>query len=437
MNKITATIVLGITPPAYPLGAEAFQKALITGHGRALVHARRHGGVGYRDEILHAATHCLVYDSQFDGHREWWLARLCETAGLVETIIRLEPDGSTKDRCLRAGLLKEFCLAGHPEALGRLYAMCCRVEDSNDFVAVGELIEIEGEKGLIFAARKLGEELQSDADFWVGGWELSEFDLRHGDGAALPILVEAAKNDSSIARFLTEYEAVVSQAAPEEMKRKRETAGDVIQAILASTTTQRIGRLRSWGNRATADERKEIAALLKAGSPTMVLVNALWCLSGKGCTEFDESWLQWVFHEDEKVRLYASRLLSHHQDPRIRSAGLVLIKRGELSIGLEVLRRSAASEDAAVIVEALSHAELGEDSHAVVSYLVQMLEKNEAVREPALPMFVYEFSPCMLCREMAMEFLIKWGMCPSWVLEEAVYDASEDIRKLAETGFAG
>ncbi|RYD54758.1 MAG: hypothetical protein EOP83_21930 [Verrucomicrobiaceae bacterium] len=66
-------------PPAYPLDRDAFKRALKTGHGRALVHARDFGLADFRDEVLDAAMDCKVYDEQIDGQREWWLARLCES----------------------------------------------------------------------------------------------------------------------------------------------------------------------------------------------------------------------------------------------------------------------------------------------------------------------------------------------------------------------
>ncbi len=104
-------------PPVYPLTREVFNRALTTGHGRVLIHAESFDLQDHRDDILDAVTTCRVYDPQVDGHREWWLARLCEAAGLVDTVIQLPPAGDARDLDQRCGLLKEFVLNGHAAAL--------------------------------------------------------------------------------------------------------------------------------------------------------------------------------------------------------------------------------------------------------------------------------------------------------------------------------
>src|SRR5215217_5643559 len=113
---MAAVVDLKIHPPAYPLDREAFKRALRTGHGRALVHAREFGLTDYCEEVLDAATDCKVYDVSFDGQREWWLAQLCEHAGLVDTVIGLSPGDTWRNRDLRTSLLKEFCQSGREAA---------------------------------------------------------------------------------------------------------------------------------------------------------------------------------------------------------------------------------------------------------------------------------------------------------------------------------
>ena len=164
----------------------------------------------------------------------------------------------------------------------------------------------------------------------------------------------------------------------------------------------------------------------------MVLVNALWCLSRTGLPEFDEAQLWLVFHEDEDVRFLAALVFAHHREPQVRLAGLALLKRGDLLIGTRLLELSATDEDSDAILSSLADKLPTDDPHGVFSNLIELLEANETIREPLIPLHVYEFSPCMLCRERAVEILVKWGKCPQWVIKEAMKDASADIRKLVE-----
>ncbi len=95
--------MLEITEPAYPLTKAAFTRALMTGHGRALIHAERCGTDEVREEILNAALFPNVYDAQCNGLGEAWLVRLRVAAGLVESFL-------SQDQGITGEL--ELCLPG-------------------------------------------------------------------------------------------------------------------------------------------------------------------------------------------------------------------------------------------------------------------------------------------------------------------------------------
>lgn len=423
-----------IHPPTYPLSRDAFKLALTTGHGRALIHAEKFGVAEYRDEILEAATTCLVYDTQFDGYRECWLAQLCQFAGLFDTIIGQSPSGSAKDRAQRAALLKEVYLAGHSAALPQLYALCSFDNPTGKIFGCDELIQVDGEKGLIFVAKRLGEALLQDPDYSKSNWQLTCFDELNGAGRARAVLSEVAPSDPAIQHYLQ-----VMTSDEEEGHRGNEpyaappveSVENILQTILTATKRER--RLRAWGRKATVADRIQVMELLKMGSPPMVLVNALWCLSRTGLPEFDEAKLWLVFHEDEDVRFLAAQVFAHHREPQVRLAGLALLKRGDLLIGTRLLELSATEDDSEAILSALADKLPTDAPHGVFSNLIELLEAHETIREPLIPLFIYEFSPCMLCRERAIETLVKWGKCPQWVAEEAIKDASADIRELVES----
>jgi len=421
---------LEIHPPTYPLSREAFKSALARGHGRALIHAGNFGVADFRDEILEAATTCLVYDTQFDGYREWWLAELCGAAGLIDTIISLPPAGSAEDRSQRAALLMEFVGAGHPAALPKLYEMCHFDHPDDEIHGCDELIRTDGEKGLIFVAKRLGARLIQDAGYWVSDWELTVFDELHGEGRGKAILAESALIDAEIQAYLKGLESYESTTAAGKATRSEaiEQVEDILELI--NTSPERESRLRRWGRRAFRGDLAKIAELLTIGRSPVTLINALRCLENKGLPTFDAGLLWLVFHEDDDVRFHATRLFSRHDEPEVRSAGMALLGSGDLLGGTEMLRLSARSGDAEAVLAAIDRVGLGDDSHSVLSNLVELLETNETIREPLLPLHVYEYSPCMHCRERAIEILIKWDACPQWVLDEASQDASEDIRVL-------
>ncbi len=428
------SLPLEIHPPDYPLSREAFTRALTTGHGRALIHAERFGVADFREEILHAATTSLVYDSQMNGQREWWLARLCEYAGLVDTIIGMESSTSSRERNLRAGLLKEFHLAGHPHALPKLREMCKRLLGANYVEAISDLIEADGERGFGFAARKLGEELFADPEFSISDYELWKFDDIHGKGLGRALLARLAPDDLAIRHYLQELDAYGKRSDKREMSsstKRVQTVDSVIQAILSSTVIVR--NLRSWGSKSSHEARARVTGLLKTGTEPMVLANALWCLSGQRLGDFDPALLEFAFHENDDVRYYAGRLFSHHGEPQVQQAGLALLQNGDPSTGLKLLQKSARDEDAEAIVAALARHDIEDDPHELLMDVTKFLESQISIQDPRLPLFVYEFTPCMYCRSDAVNFLMKWNKCPAWLLEEIAKDGDEDIRKLVSS----
>lgn len=424
---------LEIHPPQYPLSRDAFSRALFTGHGRALIHAERFGVADFLDEILHAATTSLVYDTQIDGQREEWLARLCEFAGLVDAIIGLEPDESSSNRDLRADLLKEFHLAGHAEALTKLRAMCIRHPGSNDIEAISALIAADGVDGFVFAARKLGEELIADPEFWVSDHELWKFDDIHGEGMGREILDRLAPEDAAIRRYLQEviaYEKRSDEPEKPSSPKAPQPVKSIIQTILSSTKLVR--NLRRWGAKASPAERVRVAGLLKTETEPMVLANALWCLCDQRLDNFDPAFLEFVFHENDDVRYYAGRLFANHDEPPVRQAGLALLDKGGAATGLKLLQKSVREEDVEAIATAISNYDFAEDPHDFLSDVINFLESHESIQDTRLALFVYEFTPCMFCRCDATKFLLQWEKCPAWVIEEIAKDGSEDVRKLVE-----
>lgn len=420
-------------PPEYPISRIAFARALRTGHGRALIHAERFGVAEFRDEILHAATTFLVYDTHMNGQLEGWLARLCEFAGLVDIIIGLQPDESPRNRDLRAGLLKEFHLAGHPEALLELRAMCIRPPGSSNFEAISDLIEADGVNGFVFAARKLGEELIADPEFMVFDYELWKFDDMHSKGMGRALMDRLAPDDAAIRHYLQKlaaYEKRSNEPVKPSSIKTQQSVDSVIQTIL--TSTELVRNLRRWGNKTSPDNRARVAGLLKTETEPMVLANTLWCLCDQRVDDFDPAFLEFVFHENADVRYYAGRLFANHDEPLVRQAGLALLEHGDAAIGLKLLQKSVRDEDTEAIAAALARHDFDEDPHELLMDVNKLLESHDSIQDTRLAIFVYEFMPCMYCRSHAVELLMNWENCPAWVIEEAAKDGSEDIRKLVE-----
>lgn len=426
-----------VAGPIYPLKKAEFISALATGHGRALIHAERHGTEGVRDEILDAALFPKTYDTQCNGFGEAWLARLCNLAGLVDAIIARDHGIEGGNGALRCALLKEFALQGHGAARPALREMCRFDEERNDLLACSEIVEVEGEEGFVFVADRIGERLLADKEFWANSWFVSTLDENAGEGRAMAILERESPGNPRIAAY---HEAVLECHAKKAARPDRTPppVDDLIGQILAST--KRIPQLLFFGKRATPDERRKVAALDFTAMGPMPLENYLCYFYHLGFPEFREEYLPLLQHPEERVRWRAHTVLSHHAEPQVRQAAYEALARGEVVFFVELLRSSGQAEDTEPLLEAIRAPGIQADAdktHGIVSSLRDLIEENGKMSDLRLPVWIYEYSPCRICRHAAVEMMVARAILPGWIAEECLADADEDIREMAKLAPSG
>lgn len=416
-----------VAEPVYPLGREAFVRALATGHGRAMIQVERYGSDGLRDEILDAAIHPKVYDSQCNGHGATWLARMCGMAKLVDRVIS-ETGGSSE---LRASMLIQFGRSGHPEARSALREMCRNDPESNDLSASCEIVDLEGEEGYLFVVERAGEALLKHSEYWVSDVLEWVLDQRLGEGSALAILDRESRGSPNIAAY---REAVVAYRArlrsePEPTSLPVE---QVIERIL--TSTKRIWRLRIFGENASLEDRRKIAALDFTTMDPIALQNYLCYFGRSGFPEFRQAYLSLLTHPEERVRWSALSALSHHAEPQVRQAAHEALARGEVALFVGLLHRSGRSDDTEPLLRAINDPRIVNDddeAHGVVGPLEDLVKDNGNLNDLRLPLWIYENSPCRICRFHAVEIMAERSILPRWIAEECLSDAYDDTRAIA------
>jgi hypothetical protein len=393
------------------------------------LHVDRFDAREFRDDILDAATTCKVNDPQIEGLRADWLAELCVRADLVESIVELPAAGSSWDRNHRCALLKEFASRGHARARAELYAACVRDQPFSNVFGLEEIVALDGEEGLVFAARKLGSFLRDEADFWVDNGILLSFDESREKGRADEILRARAPGDDLIRRYL---EGVADTAAARGIgpSPARKSVEAVVSAI--TTSNEKLYWLGFWGRRATLEELTPILHIALTSSTTLVLENALRGLSQSDQLPLEPRLFDLLRHDDPWVRYICAQTLGHHVDPRVRAEGRSALGR-DLSAAVMLLHRNATAEDGGDLAAALHPIADPDDQHTLVYDLLRLADQCPEVREPLLGLYVYEYSPCMNCRERATRLLDAAHACPPWLLEEGIRDAAEEIRRICST----
>lgn len=422
--------MIEIKEPVYPLGHAEFTRTLMTGHGRALIHAERYGTEDQREEIRDAALFPKVYDAQCNGYGEEWLARLCGMAGLVESLIS-QDHGITGHAKLRCSLLMQFALQGHAAAPSALRQMCRYDRETNDLLACYEIVELDGEEGFLFAADRIGARLLADPDFWTDDSLLCLLDGMTSGGVAMKILDRESSGNPNLAAY---RKAVLEREAkqPAPLDRTSPPVDELIEQIRNSR--QRMPRLLYFGRHATPEERGKVAAMDFTKLEAVALENYLSYFMHLGFPEFRKDQLPLLRHPEERVRWRAHAVLSHHPEPPVRQAAYEALGRDEVASFVKLLRSSGLPEDTELVLGTIGAAGIlanADEAHEVVSALRDLVADNRKMNDLRIPMGLYEYSPCRNCRHAAVEIMAERSILPRWIAEECLSDAYDGIREIA------
>ena len=141
----------------------------------------------------------------------------------------------------------------------------------------------------------------------------------------------------------------------------------------------------------------------------------------------------WGFSKREMPRLEPSVLkLAESEDTAIRDAAISalaikLMESGNLD-GLELLQYNWREGDYPVIEALLFTPSDNTILHCATSNLIDIYDANESPETAALLLWVYENTPCSMCREMAVKRLVELNALPVKLKHECRYDCSEHTR---------
>lgn len=412
--------------PSFPLSTEQFRHALNAGLGRARMHLDRYDlSSELRQAVLASAVTCPVYDPQVEGLPAEWFVDFCIAADIASELMLREPGGGHWDQAWRFALLAQFVRRGLPGARAALYD-CLVATEKGDLLGAEDLVEVEGVAGLLYVARHLGAMWKVRAPVDPDDGPLIEFDQTQSKGAALALLTTAASSDSDINTYLQVLSARHPRAP--SLPRRRPSPSEMLDTI-ASSAVVRPGlgyQVREY----TEDEIAPIRRLASSTSNDLVLENCLRAMSGCKRLPFDEGLVAFLSHRAEMVRYFAARTIGNHREPDvIAEVGRRYLSNDPL-VALTILRRSARASDLDQILESLTPPPEA-TAHDVALAVLNMLDESSLPPDPRMWLFVYEVTPCQTCRYLAVKGLSEVKSCPSWLLEEALFDANRDIRELA------
>jgi hypothetical protein len=420
------------------LSKTEFIDALKKGKGRALMHVREFGDDGIEDEILHACLHSLAYDPPFEDYRGPWMFDLIShtrNPDLYHHSILSSFIASSKewDVSQMSAMLALLAKRGYPGAREILYRKFDLQEFSESTVIGKDLIALDGIQAMLHIADVIGRRIQSDAEYWEYNTLIEQVSESLGKEKTEQALQEAARHSQSIRAYVDRVIASSgclvssdgernSSPVPKRAVPLREFLSEIEKAPRGR------GYCFSFGKSATPQDIQELYAMLAVEQDRGKLLRYLWIFCRAKLPEVSEFMLELAGSADVELRGAALTALANVKDRAVRDFALRLLNDGEL-VAVELLRNNFAEGDFEYIIERL-HANADPDEvHRCGMDVLSICGAHERAEAADCLIWVYENTPCALCRNDAVRKLIEIDRLPRVLAEECLSDCEEETRK--------
>lgn len=433
-----------------PADRPSFAVALRRGLGRCVIEARASTSPSpspYGPLVIAACRHHQAYDPQSEGLRTRYLLELAEATGvesdvLTATVEALPVADGSWDADQLVDLARAFACDGDARAREALVAQVKLAPASHDAAAAladadGEAGLVDEDMGLLFAARLLGER-DDEGDAWVARSLVEDASTWFGAGAVEEALTRAALASPALERFRE------LARPPEPAHAARPAPGDAtLERLLDDVRTTREKRLNprgivlTWGRRASPAELARLAEVLtdeRLPEDQEVLLAAFVRANFPGPPER----LFALARSDRSMTSQdAFRALKHLSHPAIRPFALACLAERPLRWGaLSLFGKNGVPGDGRFVREVLDGVPDDDDEvHAVSLSLLDGRPEGAPGDAWAAPLaWLYEHTPCSVCRRHAIEALVEGDTLDPAMRAECRYDCDLDTRALVREG---
>jgi hypothetical protein len=424
-----------------------FEKALHLGLGRVILFLRENDDMPYRDLIRFACIHLTTFDTQVEGTRAKYFYEVIqatrdpayyrkEVASAVRAYVpNDEPDKDGWFLFEVAGLLAAH---GDDELKELIYQKFVECLAGNDDQGAAEIVRIDKQAGLLFAAERIGPLL-------AGGHE-SRFDyqllsIAEDAGIENPenLLQQSAQSRPGIGQFLSEIEKIRRRERKSRTAWRRGNPVNLVQLRAAldegrwpKTDVSTIG----WGQKASEADLRQAAQWLAEETrirPLKLLIRIFYRVT---YPLGPDPLIKLVSHPDAIVAAHALTALENLAHPDVRALALRVVEGSDelAARAVAVLNKNFGDDDQRLI-DALAHRLT--DPTALHLFATSTLEyfRDHHLPESEMQVLVqiYEMNPCGWCRASAVRRLIELGFLPDWMRAECAWDSNLEIREMVST----
>jgi hypothetical protein len=425
------------------LSRAEFADAIAKGLGRALLYVQNYGLDRVKDLVLNACLHDLSYDIQCSNRRSKWLFAMfansphyLEFRDEILTELWKEPE-SYNDLYQICGIVKEMALAGDIVAIEKLaervYHYSAR-PNTEDWDGANELIEIQGIDAELELSRIFGRRLLANSEDSVPD-DLNLDIFEDMSEEAIAIFDRYAKLEESIATY---YKYIVDARLTREREREERAfqpkkiilLADIIDLARCKKHEYPSIYMRFGQKYATLAELETVFNLLLNESDEEICLRLLWVFRRASIPRLADRLFEWVDSQTDLLKISALQALAQISDDRIYRLGRSKLAKDRLTgvdtNTLDLFINNYRAGDAELILAKLQSIEIdSEDLHAI-GFSIDDISKQQVNPELVILLeWIYDRTPCCICRNRIVEQLKIYQLLPDRILAEYQFDSRE------------
>ncbi len=384
------------------------------------------------DLLFDACLNDWRHDRQCEDNRGPWLWELMNSLGCVDQfrlpilgkLSQVEEEGIAAQLC---DLIYRYAIEGDTECRDRLWTFVRNGSVAEaPWVGVGYLLWLDGSEAFEMIARTHGEALQQrdwqwhDTAFVDKGVEVI------GD---IPIRsFFAGSTDPHVIRFAEAWQIEQKKAPfPHRADREARYGWSPQEVVLWAEAMESCGWLRGWGFKANYGDLEQVAEAIRRCDNPEVIERLLWTFSHRALPSFANHLMLLGAHPTKEIRRLAFRALANIRSAEVRRYALKQLERGNTPLAIDLFKKNFEPGDEKRILQAIELPESDFHRHGILIDMLHVLEENDAADVAELGLVIYFHTPCTICRESAVKLLLGQNAAPFWLVQEAHFDANEEI----------
>ncbi len=413
-----------------------FQEAMHSGLGRAIIYARDNDAQPFRDVILDACLHCYSPDPLSEGTRAEFMYDLVsflpDRQFYCDEVLRSLPgSGDDRDASQRFYFAASMSFDGDERAKQAMYESFDPGPKMGEDIAI-DFVQMDGLRGLLFAAAKIGALIVSNPDYAEAGWLWSRAVEICGREEAMTALRQAGARDPRVEAYR------LATAVRDANARHGIDSWEEIKALSYDELRQKLSSLRGfrlagWGKIASAEDLGRAAHGVEAAETEEEQIQHLRIFSQKPFPLGPELLIELSLSQNEDPAHAACAALARITHPSVREIAFRLVgnRLASREKAIAMLDQNWEPGDHEVVLSWFESESDRDARHRMQIDLSKFWEHHpEPATEVRMLYSLYEKGPCSFCRRHVVERMIELDSLSASMRAECAYDANEDVRLL-------